>query len=114
MGAMIDMGADAILILVLVPIFVIGLQKYIEVRASYSPPSKDDILKVEKASGARVARIIKAVPKIRVAILIIVILLLYVFGFVDDPVLKWSAIGGVAFCVIAMSALVNWHLVYDA
>ncbi len=108
------MSADVILVLFLVPAFVIGLQKYIEVRASYSPPSEDDILKVEKASGVRVARLIKAIPKIRIAILIIAISLLYVFGFADDSFLKWSAIGGVAICVIAMSALVNWHLAYDA
>lgn len=108
------MSTDTILVLVFVPVFVIGLQKYIEVRASYSPPSEDDLLKVEKISGKRVACVIKALPKIRIAILGAVILLLYVFGFVDDPVFKWSAIGGVAICVIAMSALVNWHLAYDA
>lgn len=107
------MSIDALLVLFLVPAFVIGLQKYIEVRASYSPPSEADIQKVERVSGAKVARIIRAIPKIRITILIAAILLLYVFGFVHDPVLKWSAIGGVAICVIAMSAVVNWHLAYD-
>jgi hypothetical protein len=108
------MSTDTILVLILVPAFVVGLQKYIEARASYSPPSEADILKVQKVSGAKAAWIIKAIPKIRIAILIAAISLLYVFGFVDDPVLKWSAIGGVSICVIAMSALVNWHLAYDA
>ena len=107
------MSTDTILVLVLVPVFVIGLQKYIEVRASYSPPSEADILKVEKSSGRKVARIIKAIPKIRNVLLGTAILLLYVFGFVDDPVFKWPAIGGVAICVIAMSAIVNWQLAYD-
>ncbi|MCF8883936.1 hypothetical protein L5849_14625 [Erythrobacter sp. SN021] len=107
------MTTDIFLTLILVPVFVIGLQKYIEVRASYTPPSEADILKVEEASGATIARIIRAVPKIRIVILVVAILLLYVFGFVDDSVVKWSAIGGVAVCVIAMSALVNWHLAYD-
>ncbi|MBY0282794.1 MAG: hypothetical protein K2W81_02375 [Sphingomonas sp.] len=108
------MNTDVILVLVLVPAFVIGLQKYIEVRASYSPPNEAEILKVEKVYGAMMARTVKVIPKVRIVILITAISLLYVFGFADHPGLKWSAIGGVGICVIAMSALVNWHLVYDA
>ncbi|MBX9859847.1 MAG: hypothetical protein K2Y20_09695 [Sphingomonas sp.] len=108
------MSADDILLLILVPAFVIGLQKYVEVRASYHPPSETEILKVKKDYGSMVARILEIIPKVRIAILITAISLIYVFGFVDHPGLKWSAIGGVGICVIVMSALVNWHLIYDA
>ncbi|WP_372914938.1 hypothetical protein [Sandarakinorhabdus sp.] len=89
------MTADILLVLILVPVFVIVLQKYIEFRAIYAPPSEKYLLNFEKTSGAISTTIVKAIPTIRIAMLGAEILLLYVFGFFDEPTLKWSAIGGV-------------------
>lgn len=103
---------DTLLALLLAPAFVLVLQKYIEVRASYSPPTEDEISKVERKSGAISARLLRIIPHGRIIALAIAILLSCVFGLYRSETLGWIALSGLLICAIVLSILVNWRVLY--
>lgn len=103
---------DILLVLILAPAFVLVLQKYIEVRASYRRPTNDDISKVERRSGKRSASLLKNVPRGRAIALSAAILLSCTFGIRKFDILGWVSLGGLLICVIVLSILVNWRMIY--
>ena len=108
-----EMQYNSLLALCLVPVFVLVLQKYIEIRASYSPPSDLEIARIEKSSTVFSVNIVKMIPTLRILVILFAILLLYVFAFSDGEAIRWSSIVGVSICILAMSILVNWRMIFD-
>jgi hypothetical protein len=103
---------DTLSILIAAPAFVLILQKYIEVRASYSPPTADEIIEVERKSGKKSAQVVRNIPRWRIVILGIAILLAGLFGLYKTEPPGWIALTGLLMCAIALSFLVNWRIIY--
>jgi hypothetical protein len=103
---------DTLLVLILVPAFILGLQKYIEVRASYSPPTEEEICKIERKSGERSARFANNIHRNRIIILSLTVLLSCTFGLYKTTIVGWIALGGLLICILSLSILVNWRVIY--
>lgn len=105
------MDRDTLLMIVIVPVFMIGLQKYIEIRANYEPPTKYNIEKIRARSGEYMSKFVRIIPRLKYSILTIAILNAYGFGFSIDYQWKWAFVAGMVSCIIAMSLLVNWKMI---
>ena len=100
------------LILILVPAFVVGLQKYIENRASYRPPNSDELSKISRNFTGLIILFIRNIKIIRILLVVITIILSYIYVFNDYNKISWIALGGISIMIFPLSILVNWRIIF--
>lgn len=99
------MDHDTLWMIILAPIFIFGIQKYIEIRASYRPPTLTEIDRLERKYGSIQLFIVKNITFLRHFILCFAIIDAYAFGLSIESQLKWAFVGGMIPCIVVMSIL---------